>query len=189
MLSAERLLPRGDGLRPEPKERSKMAGFLSKICSRRGKLEKERFPSRWHYIVIHHSLTKDQTVVDWPAIRKYHKEVLGWTDIGYTFGIERVYRASVGDSYEILVGRQLNQTGAHCKQQGKNKDSIGICLIGNFDLMPPPKEQLDQLVNLTKALMEIFKIPKKNVAGHCDFASYKTCPGKAFPWTKFLSLL
>ena len=42
------------------------------------------------YIVIHHSLTKDGTVADWEAIRRYHKEINGWSDIGYHYGIERV---------------------------------------------------------------------------------------------------
>ena len=166
-----------------------MSRFLSKICGKRGKSEKERFPSRWSHIVVHHSLTKDQKVVDWPAIRKYHKGVLGWSDIGYMFGIERIYRASVGEHYEILVGRQLNQTGAHCKQAQMNKSGIGICLIGNFDLRPPPDEQLDKLADLVKGLMSVFKIPKRNVKRHSDFAPYKTCPGKAFPWDKFMSLL
>jgi len=163
-----------------------MSGWL-KIFNT--KASKKSFPYQWRYIIIHHSLTRDQKVVDWPAIRKYHKEVLGWREIGYHFGVEGIYRPLVGQTYEILLGRQLNETGAHCKQQGKNRDGIGIVLIGNFDLAPPPKEQLQKATELVKALMDIFKIPKENVKRHCDFAPYKTCPGKAFPWADFLKAL
>ena len=42
------------------------------------------------YIIFHHSLTKDGTVVDWEAMRRYHEQVNGWSDIGYHYGIERV---------------------------------------------------------------------------------------------------
>lgn len=164
-----------------------MSKFLSKIFCKSLKSGNQSFyPSRWKWIIIHHSLTKDQKVVDWSAIRKYHKNVLGWSDIGYHMGIEGIRESSTRDKvYEILVGRQLNETGAHCKQQGKNRDGIGICLIGNFDLKPPSEEQLEKLIKLVKALMEVFQIPAKNVKRHSDFASYKTCPGKKFPWEEF----
>lgn len=164
-----------------------MPRFIPAIFGRAKK--KDSFPSRWTHIVIHHSLTKDQKVVDWPAIRRYHKEELGYIDVGYPFGIEGIYRQGFGTVYEILVGRQLNQTGAHCKQAGMNRKGIGICMIGNFDVVPPPDDQLEKLISLVRALMSVFKIPKKNVKRHSDFAPYKTCPGKAFPWDKFKALI
>lgn len=166
-----------------------MSRFLSRIFHRSQYENRTVFSSRWKWIIIHHSLTKDQKVVDWSAIRKYHKETLGWTDIGYHMGIEEIWSPFPGYHYEILVGRQLNETGAHCKQRGKNRDALGICLIGNFDLAPPSKEQLEKLIKLVKALMEVFQIPKRNVKRHSDFAHYKTCPGKKFPWKEFKSKL
>ena len=67
------------------------------------------------YIVIHHSLTKDGTVVDWEAIRRYHKETNGWSDIGYHYGIERV-----GGGLSLQVGRPESQPGAHTKEMHMN---------------------------------------------------------------------
>jgi len=124
-------------------------------------------------IIIHHSLTKDSGTVSWVPIRKYHTETLGWLDIGYHFGIERV-----DNSYEILMGRMPNVIGAHTK--GMNQNSIGICLVGNFDTAPPSKEQWDKLIQLCLYLMSVYNISVNNIYGHRDFASYKSCPGKMF---------
>jgi len=136
------------------------------------------------HIVIHHSLTKDGQAVSWDAIRWYHTNTLGWKDIGYHCGIEQV-----GGRYEILLGRMLNEIGAHCKESGMNSKSIGICLVGNFDLAPPQQAQVDLLVKFVRSLMELLSIPVANVHRHADFATHKSCPGTLFPWEEFIGRL
>ena len=79
------------------------------------------------FIVIHHSLTEDGEVVNWQAIKKYHRDK-GWTDVGYHFGLDLI-----GDEVEVMVGRPLNAVGAHVAEQRVNWKSIGICIIGNYD--------------------------------------------------------
>ena len=109
-------------------------------------------------IVLHHSLTKDGMTVSWNAIRNYHMHKLRWRDIGYHLGIEWIGRMhETHRQYEILMGRMLNDTGAHCR--GMNTKSIGICFLGNFDLEKPPLEQWWKGVKLVRSLMEIFDIP------------------------------
>ncbi len=130
-------------------------------------------------IILHHSLTKDSKTVSWNAIRKYHM-AKGWKNCGYHFGIELI-----GDRYEILVGRMLNDKGAHTK--GQNSRSIGICLIGNFDKEAPPKEQWDLAVKLVSALRKIFTMSLNDIYGHREFANYKSCPGTAFDLQLFKS--
>ncbi len=135
------------------------------------------------YIIIHHSLTEDGQTVSWGAIRKYHIQQ-GWADIGYHYGIELI-----GDHYEVLMGRMPDQVGAHCKEAGMNQRSLGICLIGNFDLAPPPDMAFALLATLVKALQGSWNIPTGNVKRHSDYATYKSCPGKLFPWAEFIGRL
>ena len=135
-------------------------------------------------IIIHHSLTADGQMVNWQAIRKYHIETNGWKDIGYHYGIENVY-----GQYEILKGRFDNMTGAHAK--GFNQDSIGICLIGNYDDHEPLPIQLDLLQRLVISLITIYGIKVANVLGHRETYArlgkpqLKICPGRLFDMIKF----
>lgn len=136
---------------------------------------------KWTHIMIHHSATKDSATVSWDAIRRYHVEVNHWKDIGYHFGVELV-----GSLYTVQVGRNLETPGAHCKEQSMNRLAIGVCVVGNFDLAPPPSEQLSLLRSLAQTLMKEHNIPSSRVVLHREYAPYKTCPGKLFPIEEFL---
>src|SRR3990167_6627685 len=134
------------------------------------------------HIILHHSLTKDNQTVSWQAIRKYHVEINKWKDIGYHFGIELV-----NSEYEIIAGRMLLDIGAHTI--GMNDSSIGICIIGNYDINDLPKEAEKKLIILIKTLMVIFNISVTNIKKHSDYAKYKTCPGLKFPFNRIIKAL
>lgn len=134
----------------------------------------------WSYVMIHHSLTKDGHVVDTSAIRRYHMEEKGWSEIGYHFLVELV-----NGHYEVMVGRSLDRSGAHCKEDQMNHRAIGICCVGNFDLAPPPERQIAALHDLVQGLLFQFGIPAANVLGHRERAPYKTCPGTQFDLDAF----
>jgi len=136
------------------------------------------------HIILHHSLTKDSLTVSWSAIRKYHTLELGWTNIGYHYGIEQI-----GDGYEILLGRLMDERGAHCKENNMNSLSLGICFVGNFDIIEPPQPQWGLGIKLVKSLMNILNIKQDHIFGHREFASYKSCPGEKFDLNRFRSEL
>lgn len=121
------------------------------------------------YIIIHHSaISRKKNENQFDAIVKYHKS-LGWGNIGYHRVIEPNGR--------IRQGRAFNEIGAHCKEQGMNYQSLGICLTGNFDTESPTDRQIyslrDELLFLTKK----YKIIPARILFHRDLANYKSCPG------------
>ena len=128
------------------------------------------------YIVIHHSLTDDNHTLNWNAIRKYHTEVNGWDDVGYHYGIEYV-----GETARIVNGRSTALIGAHVK--GLNTNSIGICVVGNFDKIDPPQDKWELALALTRTLRRVHNVPVEKVLGHGEAQRLvgdkwrKSCPG------------
>lgn len=134
-------------------------------------------------IILHCSGTRDSKTVSWQAIRRYHRE-LGWFDIGYHFGIEKI-----NNEYEILAGRPINEEGAHCRDYGMNRDSIGFCFIGNFDETTPEEDMLVLASKYIYGLCNTLEISIEDVYGHKAFSHSKTCPGIFFDIDDFKSRL
>ena len=127
-------------------------------------------------IIIHHSLTKDGKVVDTKAIRRYHKKK-GCRDVGYNFLIERV-----GDEVVIFEGRPISWVGAHTR--GRNRGTIGVCCIGNYDIDLLPYDIFIALKGLIKKLWA--KYGEDEINPHSKYPDpetgyRKSCPGKLFP--------
>lgn len=159
--------------------------------------EWDRAVRNWRLIVIHHSATKDGVTSDWEAIRKWHTGQTGsdnpaspefnkytispMTDIGYHFGIELV-----NHRLEYRIGRPLSRDGAHCV--GLNRHGIGICVVGNFDLVDPSERHYFLCACLCRELQRKFDIPTYNIVRHSEYAP-KTCPGKLFSFQHLLSAI
>ena len=128
-----------------------------------GTIKLESCVARRSYVIVHHSLTKDGNAVNWEAIKRYHIDVNKWSDIGYHFGIERV-----NNEYVVLPGRPLDVSGAHTKDGGFNLTSVGVCVVGNYDLEPPPEHAWWTAIFFVRRVCRYFDIPVHNVIGHWE---------------------
>ncbi|HID08345.1 MAG TPA: hypothetical protein EYP10_14485, partial [Armatimonadetes bacterium] len=101
------------------------------------------------------------------AIHRYHVKVKGWRDIGY-----HILIAPNGD---IWAGRPLTEVGAHTR--GRNRNSIGICLIGDFDHEKLTAKQRKALIVVARTCLDRFHLSGSALNFHRDYAPYKSCPG------------
>ena len=128
-------------------------------------------------VVVHHSNTRDSRSVSWGAIRRYHTQTLKWAGIGYHCGVELVFSEGVLN-YETLMGRAWDKSGAHCR--GQNSNSLGICFVGNYDEIPPPKKALIAGAEMIALWLRLFDLSLDDVYSHHNFNIYKSCPGTLF---------
>jgi len=119
-----------------------------------------------NWLVIHHSATDASTSVE--EIRSAHLD-RGFDDIGYHWLIDRQGR--------LYPGRSEKIAGAHVK--GFNQESLGVCLIGNFDQNELTPEAIDTLIKFLPILCLKHAIAVENIIGHSDApnASSTRCPG------------
>lgn len=133
---------------------------------------RKRSDSEIQYIVVHHSGTGEGNV---DIFRKYHTEVNKWSDVGYHFILTN---GKGGDDGEIQEGRNLIFSGAHCIP--RNLDSVGVCLVGNFQNTSPTAAQMASLKKLCFDLCKRYNIKPANVLGHNECDSGTECPGDKF---------
>src|SRR3990167_6175171 len=122
-------------------------------------------------IIIHHELGNN----GFYSVNEYHRQLWDFkSSLNYYIGYQ-YYINKLGVVYQ---GREDDEEGAHCK--GKNNNSVGICLQGDFDNERPTAVQIIALKNLILRLMTKWAIHPKEIYGHRIYASYKSCPGKLF---------
>lgn len=97
---------------------------------------------------IHHTAgTNEYSRSDVPAIIRgdywYHTQVLGWSDLGYNFVVDRFGRIWEGRAGGI--GRPVR--GAHTL--GFNHASFGVAAIGDYEQAKPSAELVRALVRLS----------------------------------------
>ncbi len=116
-------------------------------------------------VVVHHSAYLEDN--DPLGAQRLHMEQYGFADVGYHFMLDRDGR--------IYQGRSLLVRGAHTA--GFNTGTVGICLLGHFDVYWPSHAQLSNLQGLLCFLLDQY--PLTHLAGHQDFQPGQTaCPGR-----------
>jgi len=121
-------------------------------------------------LVVHCSDTENVKDFNAADIHKMHLK-FGWDGIGYHKIILR--------SGKIENGRPEYWIGAHVK--GKNKISLGVCLIGRNNFTNKQFSALEKILKKWKLLY-----PKAKIVGHCDTGNTdKTCPNfDIITWSK-----
>ncbi len=123
-------------------------------------------------IVIHHSGVPGKDADTMAAlIHEYHQQHNGWAGIGYHYLIRK--------DGMIEQGRRRNTVGAHTYDH--NKNSIGICLAGNFEIGKPTEAQMAAVKELATWLCLVYNLDpeeKGRIVGHRDLNDDTACPGK-----------
>lgn len=124
----------------------------------------------------------DQRGFRW--IHPYHGTFI---HVGYHYIIGNGYpwkSREYVDMYDglIEIARPENAVGAHCRANGRNKDSLGICFIGE----PFTTKQITHGANFVKSLMEKYGILVDNVRGHKEEEPKKQDPRFSMDWFRDL---
>ena len=142
------------------------------------------------HIIVHHSAIESTTMDYTQQVRfiyGLHTNSNGWDDIGYNYLI-----ALDGSIYEGRDGRGVcpddNVKGAHfC---AKNNNTMGICLMGDFNKETPSEAMINSLIKLTSWKLKkeginpyaVLEFPKGTanqmpvIVGHRDGCNTE-CPG------------
>jgi len=119
-------------------------------------------------LAVHHSASPSTTTV--ADIKKWH-EKREWPHIAY--------------HYVILNNGKVVHTLRDAQEgfgvYGKNKDSLHICVIGDFTKSPVLQKQIDSLEKTILKLCKKYKLQIWNIYGHLELAleSHPTqCPGE-----------
>ena len=140
-------------------------------------------PRKWKYIVIHHSGIEMGTPTGMDA---YHRSNGMTNGLAYHFVIGN---GNGMDDGELAIGPRWNKQldGGHVHSDALNAESIGICLVGNFDQDPPTAKQLAALQALILDLLGRCELSPVAVKTHQQINPIFTrCPGKQFPGKSFL---
>lgn len=134
-----------------------------------------RPPKRRHHIptptrdlVEHHTVGDYRGAAGIRAIQDFHMDGRGWSDIAYSFVIDR-------RSLDVYEGRGFGVAGGHTR--GHNTTSHAICVTGNFDLYQPPDKLLRRVAELVRHGADRNQWPNRITGGHRDFGE-TACPGR-----------
>jgi hypothetical protein len=99
-------------------------------------------------------------------LHKWHVLENKWKDIGYHFGID-------GNAARLEF-RDIDIDGAHCRDGGMNRDTIGVVIHGKskFDF---GNGQMSEFVSLIDDLCDSFDLTYDDVEPHNKYSD-KACP-------------
>jgi N-acetyl-anhydromuramyl-L-alanine amidase AmpD len=138
-----------------------------------------RLKPGWRWIVIHHSAT---TAGNASAFDRYHRnEKTMENGLAYHFVVNN---GNGGEDGSVEVGDRWKKQlpGGHVHGDDLNEQSIGICLVGDFEHFLPSEKQVASLKALINYLTAITPIREESICGHEKMPDQQTlCPGRYLP--------
>ena len=136
------------------------------------------------HIIVHHSAANYSADQDYKQVVRsywdYHVNTHGWDDIGYNWLVD--------PNGVIYEGRGKDKKGAHFS--GANSNTMGVCVIGNYQTAQPTNISLEKLEDLiaweagrknidvlTTGYHSASNLTIYHVAGHRDGPGTTDCPG------------
>lgn len=123
-------------------------------------------------VAIHHSAFSSEeattTALHYDTmigLQTLHQDRRHWADIGYHYGI--------GADGTIYEGRDIHARGANVENY--NWGTVGIVLMGNFEIEAPTDAQIASLNLLIAWLKLILNVT--HLAAHSEFNDKTQCPG------------
>jgi len=130
-------------------------------------------------IIVHHTaavapIPQFEAINEWHKARKFPISSLGFY-VGYHYVIEK--------DGTVQQARKDNEEGAHT--YGQNFNSIGICLVGDFDFEWPTHEQIVSVGALIETKQREHSIPIEALYPHIHYNN-TSCYGTRLPddWAK-----
>jgi len=128
---------------------------------------------RTTHIVFHTAAAAgDPSAAD---IDRWHK-ARGWKGIGYHYVIRK--------DGTVEEGRDVDEVGAHCRDGGHNRDSVGVVFSGHHgdDYHGVRGEEWTDAQRaawheLAASLVDRYDVPIEHVVGHREAGAKKACPG------------
>lgn len=141
------------GLRP-PKYRNAMSSYRNGVFTHHG--ASPNYPP--------------DPIGTWRGYQNWHMDAMGWSDIGYSWGVTH--------EGQILEGRGWGISGGHT--QGYNSTSHAACYIGTSDTAPVPDVALRALRTVHDEHDRLFGASPHR--GHLE-VNQTSCPGTGLqPW-------
>lgn len=134
-------------------------------------------------IVLHHSATHGGSV---RAFERDHGPRLG--GLAYHFIVGN--GSGTPDGVVETGYRWRDQIpGPHTKNEALNRQSIGICLVGNLDETAPTRRQMLALIPLLERLCRECDIPAAHIISHREADRATACPGERLPMAALRKLM
>lgn len=132
---------------------------------------------RWKHILLHHSGT---TSGNGKIFDYYHRNIRHMENgLAYHFVIGNGTDSEDGQ-IEISERWYRQIHGGHVKTEWYNQNSIGICLVGNFQEQKPHTRQIAALIELVTHLKTDLLNGRPKILLHREIEK-TLCPGQYFP--------